>query len=237
MKREFLLIHGGSHGAWCWEACAAALGEAGHGATALDLPGSGADATPRGSVSVRDYVDAVCQRIEESPAREVSLVGHSLAGVILPEIASRLPGRVRDVTFLAALVLEVGECALDHIPESRRGVYLELAEASEDGAFMVSYEMARSRFFEDLPETAARRYYDLLSPQPISIYLERAVVGPESITVPHRYIACLRDSALGYESTLQFGRRLGGAIEEIDSGHDVMLSAPKELARLVAVGD
>ncbi len=237
MTRDFLLIHGASHGAWCWEKCAAALAEAGHDAAAIDLPGSGADTTPRGTVSASAYVGAVCEWIENSRAPEISLVGHSLAGVILPEIVSRFPGRIRDVTFLAALVLEVGERALDHIPESRRPMYFELAEASAEGSFMVSYEAARPLFFDDLPEADARLYYASLTPQPLSIYLERARVGPESISVPRRYIVCSGDSALGYQATCAFARRLGGSVEEIDSGHDAMLSRPAELADLLAAGD
>jgi len=38
---RFVLVHGGFHGAWCWERTIEELGRIGHDATAVDLPGHG----------------------------------------------------------------------------------------------------------------------------------------------------------------------------------------------------
>lgn len=38
---DFLVVHGGSHGAWCWERLIAALETLGHRGHALDLPAHG----------------------------------------------------------------------------------------------------------------------------------------------------------------------------------------------------
>lgn len=231
--QNFLFIHGGSHGAWCWQDCIAVLEAAGHRSAAIDLPGHGSDKTPRGSVTARSYVEAVCERIEQYDGEPLTLVGHSLAGVILPEIICRHRQEVAEVIFLAAIVLKVGECALDHIPEDRRPSYFELAAASGDNTFLLDYEVAQRIFFGGLSESAARRYYQQLTPQPLAIYLERAKIDPLSIACPKQYIVCRDDRALGYEACLEFGVRLGGTVVEINAGHDVMLSEPAALARLL----
>jgi pimeloyl-ACP methyl ester carboxylesterase len=38
---RFVLIHGGFHGAWCWERVIPALRKLGHQAVAIDLPQHG----------------------------------------------------------------------------------------------------------------------------------------------------------------------------------------------------
>jgi alpha-beta hydrolase superfamily lysophospholipase len=38
---RFVLIHGGFHGAWCWERTIPELERLGHEAIAIDLPGHG----------------------------------------------------------------------------------------------------------------------------------------------------------------------------------------------------
>ena len=41
MGREFVLVHGMSHGAWAWEPLARRLEKNGHRVVAMDLPGAG----------------------------------------------------------------------------------------------------------------------------------------------------------------------------------------------------
>lgn len=62
--RKFLLVHGGSHGAWCWERLILELVARGHEAYAFDLPGHGSDLTPRNHITRQTYIQAVCQYLE-----------------------------------------------------------------------------------------------------------------------------------------------------------------------------
>src|SRR2546430_16859589 len=41
MPKEFLLVHGACHGAWCWDEVAGRLRARGHRVAALVLPGTG----------------------------------------------------------------------------------------------------------------------------------------------------------------------------------------------------
>jgi len=49
MGREFVLVHGMSHGAWAWEPLARRLETNGHHVVAMDLPGHGRRAHERGA--------------------------------------------------------------------------------------------------------------------------------------------------------------------------------------------
>ena len=47
MARDIVLVHGMSHGAWCWELLEPRLRRAGHRVLAVDLPGHGRRAHER----------------------------------------------------------------------------------------------------------------------------------------------------------------------------------------------
>lgn len=231
---DFLLIHGGSHGAWCWRRLIAALESLGHRGHALDLPGAGDDPTPRGGVTVAGYLDAVDRFVAERGLEGFHLVGHSIAGLLLPGIARRQAERVREVVFLAAVVLDRRERAIDLIPEDRRPGYFTMAEATPDRTLRLGYDDARRRFFEELSEEDARACFARLTPQPLSVYLEPAVLSAREIEAPTRYVVCTRDRTFPPEQCRALAAKLGGAIVELDAGHDPMLSHPAELARLLA---
>lgn len=234
---DFLLLHGGSHGAWCWKQCIVELERLGHRAVALDLPGHGLDSTPRRTVTSCSYVSAINNFLRQQPERKFTIVGHSLAGTIMPEIISANPGSCEEAVFIAAIVLNVGESTMDFIPDDRKPSYYAMAEASPEGCFLVSYETARNAFFNDLSDEDAKGFYAKLTPQPLAVYLEQAKVSIASCDIPRRYLVCKADRALGYEACLRFAERSGGEIVEIDCGHDVMLSQPRRLAQFLSRGN
>jgi pimeloyl-ACP methyl ester carboxylesterase len=232
---DFLLIHGGSHGAWCWEGVIRELDSIGCKGYAADLPGGGNDPTPRASVTFNSYVSAVNAFIRSEDLRDFVLVGHSLAGILLPDIVASNRERVREVAFIAAFVLEQGERAIDLIAPDRIPEYYRLAEASPEYSLMLPYHIARQRFFSDISDAAARTAYAKLTPQPFTPYLEHAQHGARSIKSISRYIICRNDQNLPFDLCHRFAEKLGGTIEVIDAGHDVMLSQPTELATLLVM--
>jgi len=233
---DFLLIHGASHGAWCWEGVIRELDRMGCKGHALDLPGGGDDPTPRASVTFNSYVSAVNSFIVSEDLQDFVLVGHSLAGILLPDIVAANRVKIRQVVFIAAFILDQGERTIDLVASDRVPDYYRLAEASPEHSLMLPYPNARQRFFNDLTDDAARTAYAKLVPQPLAPYLEPAPHGARSISSISRYIICRNDQNFPFDVCRRFAEKLGGTIEEIDAGHDVMLSKPAELAALLAKG-
>jgi pimeloyl-ACP methyl ester carboxylesterase len=64
---RIVLVHGASHGAWCWERLTPLLERLGYQVQAPDLPGLGADPTPPTAVTFEDYVDRVVEVLCGSP--------------------------------------------------------------------------------------------------------------------------------------------------------------------------
>jgi pimeloyl-ACP methyl ester carboxylesterase len=233
---DFLLIHGGSHGAWCWEGVIRQLGRLGCKGHALDLPGAGDDFTPRDSVTFDSCVSAVNAFIDTKNLQDFVPVGHSLAGILLPDIVAANRKRVREVVLVACYVLDRGERAIDLVAPDRIPDYYRRAGASPEHSLMLDYHTARQRFFSDLSDAAARTACPKLTPQPLAPYLEPAQHEARSIGSISRYILCRNDQNFPLDLSRRFAENLGGAVEEIDAGHDVMLSKPAELAVLLVKG-
>ena len=230
---NFFFIHGGMHGAWCWVKVIDILENKGHHCLDIDLPGAGLDRTPRSEVTFDTYLQSIDHFIENNDLHDVNLVGHSMSGMLLPNIAVDGRAGISNIIFLAAYVLEKGESVIGLIPEEGKEVILAGAESSPDSSFLLTYEQTKVSSFGELDEDSARNYYDLLTPQPIAPLTHRSDLELSSVEQPMHYIVCGKDGAVSRELAESFITKIDCEVHEIDACHDVMLSHPHELARLL----
>jgi hypothetical protein len=85
MQREFVLVHGMSHGGWAWDEIARRLERDGHRVIAPDLPGHGRRAGERGRASIAAYARAVADAAIQAGFSRSIVVGHSMGGVVIPK--------------------------------------------------------------------------------------------------------------------------------------------------------
>src|SRR3954465_6094319 len=105
----FLLVHGAWHSGRCWDRVVPRLESAGHRALAPSLTGYGDQAhplspevglgTPAHAGAARGG-DVVRLREDE---RDVVLVGHSYAGMVISGVANAVPERIARLVFLDAM--------------------------------------------------------------------------------------------------------------------------------------
>jgi pimeloyl-ACP methyl ester carboxylesterase len=80
---DIALVHGSYHGAWCWEFLTPELERLGHHVITMDLPVSEL------GLGAADYATTVEEALD--PASVPVLVGHSMAGLITPLVATPQP--------------------------------------------------------------------------------------------------------------------------------------------------
>ena len=107
-KYQFVLIHGAWHGAGCWEKVVPLLKEAGHQVHTIDLPGVGEDQTPISEVTLDAYVSAVSELIS-TISKPLVLVGHSMGGMIITQVAELVPEKIDTLIYLTAFSPRDGE--------------------------------------------------------------------------------------------------------------------------------
>jgi pimeloyl-ACP methyl ester carboxylesterase len=222
---SFVLVHGGAHGAWCWERLIPLLERDPRvsRALAVDLPGHGTRlaSKPQDQIQVADYVDAVVSDIEGADLSDVVLVGHSLAGITIPHVAARLPQRMRRVVYLSTTNPALGRSIMDEMQTNplspiSRGIDTTAAFCSDLDAATTDWLRGR------------------LGPQPMGPMEAKMtrVAGPPEI--PSTYVLLEHDEVLPPAYQLEHARRIGvDEIVRMAAGHSAFASRPQELAELL----
>src|ERR1700722_2314780 len=82
---EFILVHGGFGGAWCWDLLVPELARLGHVSFAMDLPVDQPD------IWIDDYARIVQESVAGKASEDAYLVGHSFGGMIVPRVTRERP--------------------------------------------------------------------------------------------------------------------------------------------------
>lgn len=226
-----VLIHGSWHGSWCWERLTPLLGGR---ALAIDLPGRlSHGANGLAAISLGDWADAVEAAARTLSPRPLILVGHSMGALTLPVVAARLADQVRHVVYLAGVAPDEGRCAgdlfLPRLPFSSG----PLSAAPAAGTLPPRLAL-RWMLCNDLDPATTDWLLARLAPSPARPALTRISWRGFAWPCPVTYIAPTRDRALSSQVRQRSLANLPGAqLIELDGGHELMLSRPAELAKLL----
>lgn len=220
-----VLVHGGYHGAWCWDPVLPLLRTP---AVAVDLPGRGRRPAQGRAVTLEQCVDAVLADSGTSGFDRFLLVGHSLGGLTITETANRAPGRVAHLVYLAALTPAPGRSLVDvYFPEGGGPEITDPAGVQP----LLDKAMARQMFCGDLDDAAFAAAHARCVPEANGLF--QASVSGYGPT-PATYVRCLRDAAVPPEMADRMIANLQPAeVRDLDSDHDAMLSHPADVARLL----
>ena len=105
----FVLIHGAHHGSWCWKMVTPLLEKAGYNVIAPDLPGHGENKKKAiEEITLNDYLDCIFEVLDRQP-EPVILVGHSMGGLVISQVAEYRPNKIKKLVYLCAVLLKNGE--------------------------------------------------------------------------------------------------------------------------------
>ena len=212
------LVHGGGFGAWCWERLIPELEARGHAATTVDLA---PEDQAGGAAHCAEAVARAFAAIDD-----LVLVGHSIAGLIVPLVAAQRP--LRRLVFLHALLPRPGQSVLDQLGTEPDMFNPEMFTAPapfwEDEAVAIRF------LLHDCPPEIAHDTFRRLRPEP-------GVLGSEVTPlhawpdVPCASIVCADDRTATPTWARRAAReRLGIEPTELPGGHCPFLSRPDQLA-------
>ena len=224
---DIALVHGSYHGAWCWDLLRPELERLGHRVIAMDLPISDP------ALGAADYAQVVDDALD--PGNEPMLVGHSMAGLVIPLVAARRP--ISRLVFLAAFLPSPGMSAseqraaepIDGRTPPQTAEWTDLG----DDVWMVGPNTATEIFFHDAPADLAHWATQRLRPQAY-----RALNETTPLTdwpdVARSSIVCRDDHAINPDWVRAAAlSRLGVEAVELDGGHSPFLTRPAELAEIL----
>ena len=233
-KPAFVLVHGAWHNASTYTLVIQQLAQLGHVAVALDLPGHGLDArlpaswhrrpfdatafatevSPVAATTLADYVGtgtiAVIDQVRALGHEKVVLVGHSMGGVTITQVAEMVPTKRLKLVYLTAFLPPNGASGLTAalLPEGATNQVppLWLADPAVIGAMRIDFDSPdaayqakiKQAFYGDVSDAAFAAMGNMLVPDdaaaPTAAPITRTSANWGS--VESHYIKCLKDNAM-----------------------------------------
>lgn len=230
---QYVLVPGAWHGAWCWARVVALLREAGHAAHAVTLTGVGdrahlLSADIRLRTHVRDVLNVLaCEEIAEAV-----LVGHSYAGMVITGVADALLKQgskvLRHLVYVDALVPRPGESWAALQPPEVAAARLKAAK--ETGTIPPPDASLYGLAGADAAWVNRRQ-----TPHPAGVYQDPLSFDAARVaSLPRTFVDCVSPAlATIAEPRKRVRAEPGWRVLELATGHDPMVSAPRELARLL----
>jgi pimeloyl-ACP methyl ester carboxylesterase len=225
-----MLVHGASHGGWCWEKVKPLLEANGNRVCAPDLPGMGKDDTPPANVTLADNVEKL-SRLLDKMDEPVVLVGHSLGGITISALAEARRRKLKALVYLCAILPQSGKTGRDMSGLDPSAMWRLSRQVSPDG---LTYTFARDRvpglFYADVSPEDRYRAMERLRPQPLAISTTPVTLTEERFgSVPRWYIECIFDNALKIDLQRQMVKLTPCKVITMECGHSPFYSNPEEL--------
>ncbi|CAN5264786.1 alpha/beta fold hydrolase [soil metagenome] len=235
--RTFVLVHGASHGGWCYDRVAKLLRAQGHLVFTPTLAGlaerSGEDLR---QINLTTHVNDILGLFEQERLSDVVLCGHSYGGMVISGVADRIPERIGNLVFIDAVVPESGKCMTDYVFPGW-AIFQIMAAVWILGR---GYKLVAppAKFF-NVNKADRKMVNEHLSPHPFASLREKIFIGDNADRIAHHtYIYAtnwgFRPIMVQYQ---QAKARSDWKVFEVEAGHDIMIDAPEDLAEILSALD
>ena len=220
---RFVLVHGAWHGAWCWERVLPRLQQHGHHVQTITLAGLGdraGELSP--AIGLEDHVRDVTEALDDAN-EPVVLVGHSYSGLVVRDAALQRPGKVSEVVLVEGWIGPPGKSLLDLAPGWFADGIRQAAHAQGDGWRIPVPDPATVGVGE--PDDAAW-LRQRMTEHPLKTFTDHASNGRHSTPPPMRAVL----ATPGPVPFADMAASLGIPAQQIEGGHDLMVTSPHTLA-------
>ncbi len=221
-----LFVHGGWHGAWCWENFLDYFADIGYRAVAVSLRGHGASPTPKPlhKVSVADYIDDVRSVANQLGGAPV-LIGHSLGGFVIQRY---LEDRTAPAAVLVGSVPPQGVLSLAlRVWRRRPSMTMEAWKDPTLLKFLATPALAREYLFcADTPEAVVESCRQRAGAESVRAAMTDPMVRrvkTKRVTTPILVLGARRDGFVSVGEVHATARAYRTEPQFFDMGHNMML--------------
>ena len=230
----FVLVHGAWHGGWCWQKVIPFLEAAGHEVYAPTLTGLAERASELSpDVGLETHIQDVVSLLAEKNLYGVILVGHSYGGMVITGVVDAVSERIAHLVYLDTFVPRDGESMVDVSPLV---ILLLRRQAQADG-----WRIDSRGTYGVMTEPDLSWVLSKVTPQPLKTLEQPLHLKNPAIVsaTPRTHIDCTSSSFFfSLMRHLLAPRALppkeaGWRLRQLPTGHDAMITAPRELADLL----
>ncbi len=240
MSKTIVLIHGAWHGGWCWARVIPLLENAGYTVYAPTLPGHGVAHAGHGTphplpvekITLHAYTSAVGALLDtlEEPA---ILVGHSMGGMVLSQVAERWPKKLDQLVYVTAILPPAGSTVMELMNLNTADVaQLEAAMRIDQqrGICTLELDQVGALFYHDCaPEDVAYAQAHLCPQALVPLLTPIETTQARFGRVPRSYIECLDDRVLSLDMQRALCAEYPCLVRQLHSGHSPFFSQPARL--------
>jgi pimeloyl-ACP methyl ester carboxylesterase len=230
--KTFVLVHGAWHGGWCWSKVATILRGRGHAVVTPTQTGLGERSHLLSkSIDLDVFVTDIANVLKYEDLDDVILVGHSFGGNAISGAADRMRGRIRQLVYLDAVILDNGQSVFGELPPD---VVASRTKAAQDTSGGLSIPAPPPSAFGITDEAQARFVQSRFTPHPFATYTSPLrLANRVGNGVPATYIVCTDPIYKPLETSRNWVKAAAWKAIEIKTGHDAMVTAPDRLADLL----
>lgn len=232
--KNFLLIHGSWHGAWCWYKIAPRLEAEGHSISMVNLPARGTNPVRPIFVSLESMVKYTAELLPKD--RKTTVVVHSRYGVLASRLAEVVPERIEQTIYLASFMLPAGKTAAGYFRSDKESLLPSAMEINKLAMWdWLKPEVYREALYHDCTDDDNMLGRLLLCKEPLRPAIARVKLTDDNFgRVPRAYIRLTEDRAV----SLSLQDRLLNEthvdrVESIAASHSAYFSKPDELTRVI----
>ena len=169
--------------------------------------------------------------LEAEELTDVILVGHSYGGIVITGVAARAKPRLKQLVYLDSAIVADGESLSDILPPEVIAGRRKAGQASGG----VSLPVPDARVFGLLEPKDIEWVQRHMTPQPFGSFDQKMNWGgPIGNGLPKTYVDCTEPAYSGLAAVKnRYRGKSDWKFVEIRTGHDAMVSAPAETAKLL----
>lgn len=231
---NIVLVHGSWHGAWCWEKISPLLTQAGCNVFAPDLPGHGQDKTPLKEITLTSYVDRIIDYLNACDTK-VMLVGHSMAGIVISQVAEHIPEKINHLVYVAGFLPKNGQSLMSLAKlQKPTKITAPINIVSEELAIYMPPEAMQPFAYHQMDDNLFDRLKPLFCVEPFKPWIEPVQISSERFgIVPRTYIICEDDKAIHLASQERMLKDTACQAYRLATDHSPFYSEPQGLAEIL----
>lgn len=202
----------------------------------VNLPAHGADNTYGVGIGLNNYVKTVTDAINKVPGK-VILVGHSMAGVIISQVAENLPQKIDKLIYVAAYLPKNGEDVSTITNRFLNNKPIEVFEFNPDYSLVsIKKEAIANVVCADCPDYMKDVLVKYHRAEPVKGLNDKVKLTARFNTVPKYYISTKNDSAVPFVLQQQMIKANGTVkrVIEMETSHLPFVVKPQEFLQILS---
>lgn len=201
----------------------------------VNLPAHGIDLADGRKTGLADYVKVVTAAVKQQPGK-VILVGHSMAGMIISQVAEQMPERIDKLVYVSAYLPASGESAAGITNTFLNNKPIEAFQFNEDYSLVsISKEALPAVVCADCTQYMKETLVKYHKAEPVKGLNDKVTLTAKFASVPKYYISTTKDQAVPYALQKQMIQKNGKVkkVFEMETSHLPFVVDPAGFLRIL----